>query len=341
MIRGWKAASVAALPLLLAAAGLCARLAVSRNSPRNIPILMYHRIGEHADRWSVSPRDFATHMRFLREEGYVGILPSDLAANRAWGKPLPERPVIITLDDGYRDAVTRAEPILKRYGFRAMVYLITGYVGADASKRKQYAGADCLTWDEVRAARRRGVLEFGGHSHTHTPLVRAPDPLAEASRCFQDIARYGGFTPDAFCYPHGMARERTAETVRRAGFSTAVICGDRIAAWGPDADLHLLPRVSAIGGSPAFSATHRREAGSGDRMVVLRYRGASMQVRPCLAPDAPDARRAWLDPVRLDAEGSYELRWPAHAAGGDGRPPARLEIWDSNRILRLYAQAID
>lgn len=337
--RGWIILTVL-VPVILAAAAAAGRLAGSRNSPRDVPILMYHRISDDGGKWCVPPEDFEAQMRFLKEEGYVSILPADLAANRRWGKPLPARPVIITFDDGYLDAMTEAEPVLKRYGLRGLVYLVTGYVAEDPANRRQFAGADCLTWPEVREIRRRGVLAFGGHSTGHTALPRFPDPLAETRRSADEIRGSGGFRPDAFCYPYGMCRDESAAAVREAGFSTGVICGDEVAAWGPGADLFRLPRVSVMGGRNRFALARRRGESSPDLVFDLEYEGVEMRVQPSLRPSGPGTAPRWHEALDLQGGRSYELRWPADAAAAGGSP-LRVEIWDRNRVLRLHAETFD
>ncbi len=336
--RGWIVLIVL-VPVILAAAAVAGRLAASRNSPRDVPILMYHRISDDGGKWCVPPEVFEEQMRFLREEGYVSILPADLAANRRWGNPLPARPVIITFDDGYLDTMVEAEPVLAKYGLRGIVYLVTDSVADDPARRRQFAGADCLTWPEVREIRRRGVLAFGGHSSDHIALPRLPDQPAAASRCREEIERAGGFTPDSFCYPYGMCRAESASAVREAGFSTGVICGDEVAAWGPGADPYRLPRVSVMGGRNRFTLARRSGGSSPDPVFDLEYEGVDMRVSPALRLFGPESALLWHDPLDLRTDRSYELRWPADAAAGDLR--LRVEIWDRNRVLRLHSETFD
>lgn len=317
--------------LFLLAVFAAARVCEMRRA-LTIPILMYHHVGySETSVWSVTAEDFERQLRCLREQGYAAILPADLVANRRWGRRLPRRPVIITFDDGYLDSLTIAEPLLARNGMRGIVYLITDFVAAGPSQRRRFEGADCLTWPEVRAMRRRGTLAFGGHSHNHINLAAAADPFAQTRECYLQIKNNAGFKPDSFCYPYGQYNERAAAAVRRAGFSTAMACKDAPAAIGPGTDLFGLPRVSVMGGRRRFAVERAAEKETpGELVARVAHWGVPLTVAPRLL-GAPGA--GWLAERDLGNGVEVEWRWRAQAA-----PDAdlSLEIWDRHRVLRLY-----
>ncbi len=141
-----------------------------RRSAR-VPILLYHHIAvppPDADRirynLSVPPDLFEAHLRFLKSAGYTSITLDDLVYYLTRGRPLPPKPIIITLDDGYRDNYTNAFPLLKKYGFTATFFIITDLVN---QKHPEY-----LTWDMVREMKAAGMA-FGAHGRTHIDLSRA------------------------------------------------------------------------------------------------------------------------------------------------------------------------
>lgn len=330
-----RALTVLALVLVIASAAVVSWLWRERNREAEVPILMYHKIGAGDSRWWVHPRQFESHLRFLRDEGYRAILPSDLAANRRWGRPLPPRPVIITFDDGYRNALTEAEPLLKKYGFRGVVYLVTGLVGADDGSRKTQAGAPCLTWPEVRAMHGRGTITFGGHTRSHVNLVALADPFGEIRACYEDIEEYGGFAPDSFCYPYGQYRPETARAVRRAGFACALICSDDVAQWSAATDLFQLPRVSVIGGARSFTARQLESGPEAEMAFRVGYEGIPMEVSPRLnwGPHREDGM--WFESRLLLPVTAIDVSWDAPVPL-DLRGSAQLEVWDRNRVLRLF-----
>ena len=136
-------------------------------SPR-LPILMYHRISDAAERGvvpyyrlSTSPARFAEHMRWLADAGWqgVGVTEALTGGPHRWAG----RTFALTFDDGFADFGEMAAPILRKHGFRATVYLPTAYIGR---KRLLFESVECLTWNEVRTLHRSGI-EFASHTVNH------------------------------------------------------------------------------------------------------------------------------------------------------------------------------
>ena len=94
--------------------GYCEKTAV------RVPILYYHRVEDRLPPAKKLSQAFAAQMEYLRKRNYRSITFEQLADYFVKGRPLPSRPVIISLDDGYLDNFTRAYPILKQNGFRAI-----------------------------------------------------------------------------------------------------------------------------------------------------------------------------------------------------------------------------
>ncbi len=151
-------------------------------------------------------------MRCLVSLGYQTIWPSEWIAARFEGKPLPEKPVIVTLDDGYADMVEHAFPVLRRYGLKAAVYVVTKRLGLTN------------TWDEIdghRTMRLMSVdqilewaghgIEFGSHMRTHPHLSSLSEQQftdeIEGSR--DDLQSLLGTEVLSFAYPYGDGAEST------------------------------------------------------------------------------------------------------------------------------------
>jgi peptidoglycan/xylan/chitin deacetylase (PgdA/CDA1 family) len=234
---------IPAVTLILTAAAMIGSGCAARREVA-VPILMYHRIdAAMTNEWTVSRDAFEGQLSALRAAGYTSVLPSDLPDIAAGKKPAPAKPIVITFDDGFLSAMTEAEPLLKKYGFRAIDYVITDRVADDEKHRKSFEGAQCLTWPEIRAMRERGTFVFGGHSHTHIALDKSRDAAREISECKRLLVERGGFTSDSFCYPYGTCNDEVVRLVRDNGFTTAMTAFDRIAKIGPRTNLLRLPRL--------------------------------------------------------------------------------------------------
>jgi peptidoglycan/xylan/chitin deacetylase (PgdA/CDA1 family) len=198
-----------------------------------VPVLMYHHV---ADDREVTPRQFERHLQYLKEKGYTtptlaGLLRT-LAGNGDGG-----RQVLITFDDGYADNWICAWPLLKKYGFRAVVFATTARLGSGAPRPTLADGAaspDTLTdergpggflnWRELAAMTDSGVFEAGSHTHTHRDFVKRSEysdlawELEESARL---IKEHTGVRPVSIGWPWGHHSKSWEPAVRKAGYALA------------------------------------------------------------------------------------------------------------------------
>lgn len=194
-----------------------------------VPILMYHSVSWHAaprfGPYNVTPAEFASQMTYLAEHGYTTLGVSQFVHARNGGRSkLPERPVVLTFDDGFADFHEHALPILRRRGFAATVYVVTGYVG-DTSRWLELDGEAnrlMLTWDQLAEMCIAGI-EIGAHSHTHPQLDILQEALAgdEITRSKRLLEEHLGQSIDSFAYPFGYYTAGLQRIVREAGFTSA------------------------------------------------------------------------------------------------------------------------
>jgi len=181
---------------------------------RGLRILTYHRVAADAgDPFAVSPRDFALQMEAVASTGAVAALDAALQEIRAAGEIRPR--IALTFDDGTRDFLTEALPVLSRLGLPATLYVIPARVGARGF----------LSWQEIQAVRSAGI-EIGSHGLDHRSLGRIsagelPAQLSESRRILEDRL---GCVVSSLAYPFGTIRDfnTTVKTeVRRAGYRSA------------------------------------------------------------------------------------------------------------------------
>ncbi|MGW0535429.1 polysaccharide deacetylase family protein [Streptomyces sp. NPDC003032] len=208
-------------------------------SEGSVPILMYHSVArlpnEATHGLSVSPDAFARQMEVLGERGFTPLTTARLAAIwRSSGAALPERPVLITFDDGYEGVHRYALPVLAKHGFASTLFVSTGWLRGEHDTG---GGLDVmLDWDQVRELAAAGT-EIGGHSHTHPELDQLPDEelRSELCRCRDIVAEELGTRPVSFAYPYGYSSRRVRACVREAGFGQSLAVGNALArrAQGP------------------------------------------------------------------------------------------------------------
>ncbi|WP_391647940.1 polysaccharide deacetylase family protein [Streptomyces violarus] len=203
-----------------------------------VPILMYHAVAADPNdatrALSVTPEAFAEQMAVLADRGLTPVTTAGLAAGWRSGRPLPERPVLITFDDGYEGVHRHALPVLAKHGFPATLFVSTGWIQGPYDTG---GGLDTmLDWDQVRELAAAGV-EIGGHSHSHPQLdqVSAATLRFELIHCKEIVADQLGTVPASFAYPYGYSSSRVRQAVRETGYAQALAVGNGLArrAQGP------------------------------------------------------------------------------------------------------------
>lgn len=187
-----------------------------------VPILMYHYVSElppRADRvrrdLTVSPTDFRAQLAWLRDNGYTTVSLRELFDALAAGVPLPEKPVVLTFDDGYADNYTNAFPLLLEFGMRGTFFVLTDLV--------EERNRDYMTWEQLVEMQQAG-MEIGSHTRDHPRLPGKPPAfiVSEVQGSADRLAERLGQPPTAFSYPHGRYDLGVIHLVHEAGYRVAV-----------------------------------------------------------------------------------------------------------------------
>jgi peptidoglycan/xylan/chitin deacetylase (PgdA/CDA1 family) len=216
---------------------------------KKIPILMYHSIaddmGHKFKSFVVSRSLFAEQMEYLHGHNYTALTVTQLARGcLSHDYVLPERPIVITFDDGFADFFTNALPILQRFGFTATLYITTAFVNGTSKwlERDGEGMRPMLTWSQIKALHSVGI-ECGGHSHTHPQLDVLP-----LSKMYQEVAMSKKILEDcvqaeiaSFAYPFGYYTTAVKQAVQDVGYSSA--CAVKFALSSDKSDLFALSRL--------------------------------------------------------------------------------------------------
>jgi peptidoglycan/xylan/chitin deacetylase (PgdA/CDA1 family) len=188
-----------------------------------IPILMYHSVSNQSEdslhpyyRTVTAPEQFAAQIEQLHQLGYRTASPAEAvrqlhSQEKVEGaEKKSQKKVVLTFDDGYRDFLRHAFPVLQKYGFSAIVYLPTAYI-EDAPAI--FKGKECLTWSEVRELHGQGI-HFGSHTVTHPQLheLSRPRIQEEITNSKHTIEDKLGSRIDSFAYPYAFPQTDTCFT---------------------------------------------------------------------------------------------------------------------------------
>ncbi|MEL6525113.1 MAG: polysaccharide deacetylase family protein [Chloroflexota bacterium] len=194
-------------------------------------ILLYHQISVLTDALdpygiSVTPDNFAAQMQYLADNDYTVMKLSDaIKQMRKDDSALPDKCVVITFDDGYRDNMTNALPILEKHSFPATIFTVADHVGKFAVWDGDIgAQMPLLTWDEMRDMLPHGI-EFGSHTCTHVHLPDMDDDVVErevrtSKRIIED---HLGVAVETLAYPYEEFNQTSLMMTERAGYLAA--CG--------------------------------------------------------------------------------------------------------------------
>ena len=205
------------------------RKTVDYRHPR---ILMYHMIqwhrpGSALNGLRVPPEMFEAQLQWLRSHGWSFYTVSELIEQ--WNQ-LPEKSVALTFDDGYRDNLEHALPLLEKYDARATLYLVWDReIDWAPQKKAHHNSGELLTEpklsdEDVAQLVRSGRFEIGGHTLTHLNMVKsdATTKRRELTDSKQRIESLFQTSVRSFAYPFGLYAPEDVELVREAGYTSAV-----------------------------------------------------------------------------------------------------------------------
>ena len=217
MIRGFARLLSKGMPVPVLLLMAFAAWVLTAEPPAGFPILEYHMVTENprpgAERYVVPPEDFAAQLDYLAAEGYTTITPQDYARARKGKQTLPDKPVILSFDDGYEDNWRVVLPMLEERGMKAVFYMVTNEIG-----RPGY-----LTWDNLFDMERRG-MEIGSHTANHLPLTTlSREKQREELRLSKLMLEWKGMkTIYSFSYPNGAYGDGVVAMLAEEEYLTAV-----------------------------------------------------------------------------------------------------------------------
>jgi len=174
-----------------------------------VPVLMYHVLGDGPNSLYVSVADFRAQMDWLQKNGYHTVTLMQLYRNQTKGDPLPDKPIVLTFDDGYASFYTVGYPAFKQHHFTAVLFAVPGFFG-----RPGYVTAQqVLEMD-------RGGMEIESHTMRHLDLPSLSDEALhhEVFDSKKELEQALGHAVQFFCYPSGSYNIRVLKFVKEAGY---------------------------------------------------------------------------------------------------------------------------
>ena len=186
-----------------------------------VPILMYHYVEYVVNTrdhlrvaLNINPDIFEKQVKTLKDAQYTFLTAKDLGEVIDGKQTLPDKPIVLTFDDGHWDFETNVLPILKKYQIKATQYIIPGFTG----------GSDFMTKNQVWNIISSGLVDVGAHTVHHIPLAEKPFSLTqyEISESKRMIENTYQIHVVSFAYPNGSFDLQAADLVQLSGFTTGV-----------------------------------------------------------------------------------------------------------------------
>lgn len=221
---------------------------ISRTQTVKLPIIMYHHITENAGKagkYTVLTDELEKDLEYISAKGYTAVNVQELIDFVQYGKTLPEKPIMITFDDGFESFYYLAFPLLQAHSTKVVVSVIGSVAEKYSMINDHNINYSNLTFDEINELNNSGIVEFQNHSYNmhHNTSDGRKGMSKNKNETEEDYAlalkndldkmqeimwKNCKIKPTAVVYPYGAYSKSTLETVKSCGFECTMLCEERI-----------------------------------------------------------------------------------------------------------------
>lgn len=210
-----------------------------------LPVIMYHSIVDDSSKinqYTVTPEIIENDMKYLKNQGFETVLTEELVQYIENDVPLPEKPVMITLDDGFYNNFCYLVPLLEKYDMKAVISVVGEFVDSASQRDAHMPEYSYLTWDDISEMCQHSCIEIGNHTYSmHSTDLRkgssklsyeTPEQYSEIF--FQDINKLqnlletnSGVIPVSFAYPFGYISRESIPILKKSGIRATFTCYEK------------------------------------------------------------------------------------------------------------------
>lgn len=213
----------------------------------SLPIIMYHNITESnakAGKYTVTVEEFKADLEYIKEKGYSTVTVAEVTDYVNGKNILPDKPIMITFDDGFESFYTLGYPLLKQFSMKAVVSVIGSVTDKYSQINDHNINYSNLTWAEINEMHKSGLVEFQNHSYnmhasqngqrkgiskkngeSEADYSKAlTEDLEKAQELFNNNC---GFEPTAVAYPYGAKSKTTLDIIKDCGFVCTLGCEEK------------------------------------------------------------------------------------------------------------------
>jgi peptidoglycan/xylan/chitin deacetylase (PgdA/CDA1 family) len=246
-----------------------------------LPIIMYHHVLKDWTRqgnYVVTLKELEQDLAYIQSRGYETVVVRDLIDYVYRGVPLPEKPIMITFDDGYLSNMIYAYPLLEKYDMKAVISVVGRFIQRYTDEPDDNVNYAQMSWEQVGWMANTGRIEIQNHSfdlHRETlgeGVLRSAQETQKENmdRIREDLLKNQqlikaatGKWPSCVAYPFGLATEEAREVVSQLNFQASLMCYERVNLITRDpACLMELGRFNRAGGLSRAAFFKRLESGT-------------------------------------------------------------------------------
>ncbi|MGI5895486.1 MAG: polysaccharide deacetylase family protein [Oscillospiraceae bacterium] len=248
--------------------GAGSAIAASTAAPGvELPILMYHSILKDpalTGTYVLPPEQLESDLRYLKQHGYTAVLMRDVIAYASDpAATLPDKPVLLTFDDGNYNNYLYAYPLMEQYDMKCVLSIVGKYTDELEPGAHQSPNYSPLSWEQLKEMSDSGRVEVQNHTYNmHTIGVRAGARIcagetveqyrevlkSDVGRLQELIGTHVGVMPNTFTYPFGKYSEASEPILREMGFQASLSCTEGVNYIQKGASLSLLKRFNRAPG---------------------------------------------------------------------------------------------
>ena len=206
-----------------------------------VPILMYHEVKlTKAGKDVIMPYEFESDLKYLKSSGYKTVTMSDLIDYVYKGRALPEKPVVLSFDDGYLNNYVYVFPMLKKYRMKIVLSIIGKNTDDFTNIPDNNIDYSHVTWKQINEMIDSGLVEIQNHTYNMHTITKSRFGCAKKSgetqthyaqvlendigRLQDEIKLFTGYTPSTFTYPYGKVSSGSVPVIKNMGFKASLSC---------------------------------------------------------------------------------------------------------------------
>lgn len=208
-----------------------------------LPIVMYHNFSQKSSAlnpWVIRPEAFESDLLYFKQNGYTTVTMAEVIAYVYGEGTLPQKPVVLSFDDGDCSVYKYAFPLLKKYNAKAVVSILGGVTDLYSEKNRPSVLFPSMTWAQLSEMKASGLVEIQNHSYNLHGEGGAKKRGGESTDAYRErlgadllklqarVKQELGTTPDTFTFPYGAVSKDSNAILKDLGFKASLGCYDTV-----------------------------------------------------------------------------------------------------------------